>query len=1524
MEQLNLFTKGLKNTMDPTLFENESWTFPTMNIRILNKKGQGFIVTFYDGNTNEDTFFGEEFRLPEGFFVVGACQLNGIAYIFSWNATSGGNNIGEIGVFPSPMISGTGTNEVFNGYGNNIDRKYSPLLNLKGLYSNRFRTPLFNFNGNIVKCFARECYDGSANIFFVDNYNFDRVINSGFNKEGFKTSKEYTNEDFSSTIPLEMVSPNKMPIIDGIDVLPGGNMMCGMYFVFVRYVTDDFNKTKFLVQSKPIQVFTDSFSASDAEGGFFDKSTNKKIKITFSVLNDSYKYYEIGFVRYYSDGNNPIQYNCALYNQYFGTTEMEAELIDYNNITPLTDGELFEAISKEVVSKSIIQNENVCFKSNIKIYNKHDNRLAEFSKRVLPLTYNLKVDDKRYEKLNDSDTENNYQNLPKLMGYKDYKLTYDNTGYFGGEIYAFGLVFGFDDGQESDVYPIRGIDNISGVITDVNGFVDIDISNTLNPAVNENFNGIYRFPMRTCSGYEIYKDNQISILGLNLYFQKAVKYITDNYNEFWDTIKYIRIVRTERRKNLLFQGLSMSAAYSGLLPIGTNLIQCSTPRFSESGPYISYPLPPWHDSGLNANPSRTAYSDLWDAFWGQYTGVVGPDTLIKSVYLPIYRGYVPRVWRSNDFTRNYIERMGLPYGKYAIYSPDVILKGNNEDLDSISCIYSIAKTIKTENDVTTDNWVHRLYPGTPNSLHGLTFPRFTFASVFDGYFRSTYGKHEANFRFVGKTDNNTSDNAISLQGNDFINDGNDYSSNSGYLFYYNNGNGSIVSSNRAFHLLPYIAAVIKNKQGSDETDYNHMNLDIVNLYKIDPYLITGNSFVNYYNVDTISYKEISGIIPFAYIGGENPYLSFCDENWSKQVYGGDCFVQRTYFKQMSQKCSNIELNPEGDTNNQLGCEFLNDTALDNPNPRGARNLYNFGLVMSIITENAVNTAMRNDDISTGKTYYPKCKDEFWSIKPYINAYIESLMMNHGYNQILTERKWVLYNRLAPYISITRPTRIRHSAVYSPGSLYDGYRTWNVDAYKDYDINEGEINALATINGVLISVQKNTTNQHYSNEKQQRADINTGQMIVGIGPMLAQEVRKLDFGTIHQNSVISTPNAIYGVDFIKRTIWRISPQTSQSGTSILAQENLTITKQVDSWFNDVIESYNLKSDVSRLLGDRPFFGIGIVAGYDSLHEEVYFTFLKENTETGCDPYIISSLDNILWDDKTDYLQYQICSYNGNVYYASENNSNSNPELQSWILFKQSNLTLVEQGSEISAGEFVYSGCFEGSFGVISNLNCIYDPQGIITESELPIIQSLTELFVYIRKIPVNTMAIKCMCLNSKTIVFSEKTQHFVSNHDVNSYLYFNIMSDSYSISYPNTYLQSNVYRHNQGDMLNIYQRKKEACISFVVNGLSQNENSKIYNKRFESMFINSSENPFLRIRYKTDTQEALIGFITGSYWSDPERIENKWQVPIIVADNGGMEYFQDSSLHGHYLIVTLYNTENKYIKEIVSNFNITFA
>ena len=1526
MEQLNLFTKGLKNTMDPTLFDNESWTFPTMNIRVINKEMQGFIVTYYNGATNDDTFFGEEFQLSEGFFIVGACQLNGIAYIFSWDGSSNG----EVGCFPSPNINGTGTAEDFAGYTNNIVRKYSPLLNFSTNSSNRFRTPLFNFNGNIINCFAREIYDGSVNLFFVDNFNVDRVINSGFDKEGFTTGKKYTEDNFYSTIPLDMVSPNSMPIITDIAIEQGGDLKYGNYFVFIRYSTEDFNKTKFLTQSRAIQVYNGDDTASGAQGGFFDKQSNKKIVLTLSNLDVTYKYYELGVVRYYSDGNNPVQHETFLYDRYFDITNTIAEITYNDKITPLTDGELLTVTPKDVVSKAIIQNENIAFKANITEKNKHDDRLAEFAKRVLLFTKTEFTEDKKIEQVDISDTNYNTTNLSELMEHKDYELTYDGASYFGGEIYAFGLVFGFDDGQETDVYPVRGINNVYGTIVNDTYYTDIDINPVLNSVKGENYNGIYRFPMRNVAGYNIYEDDNICHLKIDFYFQKAIEYIRDNDNGWWDTIKYIRFVRTERRKLLLFQSLSMGLAYSNKLAVGHNTSECSYPLLSPSIPSAALVYPPWHSDALYYKPNRFAYGENWDGFWGMSSvRETSPDTLNKQLHIPLYRGYVPRISKFEDYTKNYVERMGLIYGKYALYSPDVFLCGNKFDDSKITYLYPIAKTILFDGKNIDDVWHHKsLKPFYPIVIggHGYTFPRFTHASVNKKYHQTDYNKQEVSCKFVGNVDNNTSDNSILLSGNELINDANDYSSPSGHLFFYNDDDN--YGSNRALRVMPYIAAIVKNKQLGDEEGFNHMNLNIVNAYSSDPFDVTGDSFTNFYNIDAEKYKEIGTTTPFSIVREDDYYsLSFTNENWTKSLGGGDCFVQRTYFKQMSQKCSSIHLNPGGDTDYELGCEYMNDTALDNPDDGFFRNLYNFGLIISIITENSVNTAMRNDDITTSKTYFPKNKDDVcWAIKPHTNQYIESFFMNHGYNQILTGREWVLYNRLAPYNVTKRPTRIRHSATYTPGSFYDGYRTWNVDAFKDYDINEGEINALATSNGILISIQRNTANQHYTNQKQQKAEINTGEMIVGIGPILAQDVRKLDFGTIHQNSVITTPQAIYGVDFLKRCIWRISLQSTQSGGAVLAQENISLSKEVNTWLDELLDTYYTKTDITRVLTDLPHQNIGIVSGYDALYNEVYFTFLTNDTTGDCDTYVISRLADFVWDDKTLYTEFQICSYNGMFYYSSNSDTNQEPGVSNaWISFKQSDLTLIEQGSEINVGQFVYDSCIEGSFGYISNQHCIYDPTGTVI-TELPIIGSLSELSVTVRKEVVNRLQIKCACDNSKTIVFNEKTQQFMSMSDVKSHLYFNIMTDTYSSSPTGLYNNTNVYRHNQGSLLNIYQKQRTACISFVINGLSQQENTKVFNKIFQSIFINSGETPFYKVEYITDKQQSEIGFITGQYWSDPEYLENKWQLPIIIADSGNGEYPQDSSLSGHYMIVTLYyNSQNySYIKDILSNFNITFA
>ena len=102
MEQINVFHKGIVSDIDYSNRDNKTWDFPTEGFRIVNKKGQGMVMTNIDGNE-------ELFSINEGFYVLSAVDLNGILYIVSYNPESGD---GEIGTFPSP-VSGTPTNTTF-------------------------------------------------------------------------------------------------------------------------------------------------------------------------------------------------------------------------------------------------------------------------------------------------------------------------------------------------------------------------------------------------------------------------------------------------------------------------------------------------------------------------------------------------------------------------------------------------------------------------------------------------------------------------------------------------------------------------------------------------------------------------------------------------------------------------------------------------------------------------------------------------------------------------------------------------------------------------------------------------------------------------------------------------------------------------------------------------------------------------------------------------------------------------------------------------------------------------------------------------------------------------------------------------------------------------------------------------------------------------------------------------------------------------------------------------------------------
>ena len=73
--QVNTFTKGISSDIDYMLRKTDSWDFPTMNYRLLNKDGQGYILTTLSSNTrtiDAGHTEGEEYKLDPGYIAIGA------------------------------------------------------------------------------------------------------------------------------------------------------------------------------------------------------------------------------------------------------------------------------------------------------------------------------------------------------------------------------------------------------------------------------------------------------------------------------------------------------------------------------------------------------------------------------------------------------------------------------------------------------------------------------------------------------------------------------------------------------------------------------------------------------------------------------------------------------------------------------------------------------------------------------------------------------------------------------------------------------------------------------------------------------------------------------------------------------------------------------------------------------------------------------------------------------------------------------------------------------------------------------------------------------------------------------------------------------------------------------------------------------------------------------------------------------------------------------------------------------------
>lgn len=1388
MESINEFYKGLDMDTDPHKVPPGTIR-DASNIRIVNNEGHGLVVVNINGNEFR-------FQLKNGYSPLGYCVYNSIAYIFSTNGTNG-----EIGCYPAPNGTGSFPKDVNN------NPTYRALQNWTGNAQfptnprSDFNTPLLNFDTkHQIQAVPRIDYDNSVNLYFTDNKNQLRCINTGFDQTGtyISTERLYWIGNFNQiNVFGESSSP---PIINTTTLSSGGSLQCGNYFFFIRYSTSSLNKTSFLGQSFAVQISlgaVNDMSIDGAPGGTV--STNEAI-LNITNIDNSYAFMEIAVV-YYNQGTSSVY---LIDNEYNITgSSMTIVINGDEDQLAFTMAQIQQGPPSYNICKSIAQLEDRLWGGNWRESNALTPDMISFANSI-KIGYDASL------QIPDAPFQQSYT-FAQSGQYKNYKNTYNEVGYFRGETYPFAIVYVFTDGTESEAIPC-------------NGFDDFNLTHN-----RSNTNGIYRFPSNQYAAFLSTTDSSGS-QGNNLLNVLGVTFNWTGLTIPSGVVGWY-FVRGERKQNLIYQGITVPTAKA--IPI--NCTNCNIPV--NAIPNGTFPTPLILPLG---------YTHIQNGY--------APGTY----YIPVFDSYVPFLWSQDPVTGssgtynlvfNFPESATIynVIGDHmGFYSPDHFFIGTFNDQ---------AYTVHTIGTV-------HMFPYSLDTLiqqSGYNAANQMFETLYIEFGTARSNSIQCD-NIPGFTPGGNHDNFTSM-----FTDGD--STDSNCFFYYKDSNithNNEVLTNRAFQTNRYIGMLAPTgalpyniAQGQNVPINFDQFYSLANVYQDDPNPLTYN-ITTLYNPANVLYEQISKFIP----SSSTP---------TKQTfYSGDCFLQRTYIKQMY-------------TPDHVDSDACVGT-LDGGVSCAA------GIIFSVITENNINTAMRVQDLQN--FYYPKTGlnsglgDRTFFAMASDNNDPESDILNTGYDQTLSGITYEGFDINLPFQETQFPTRIAYSEFHPNGSFTDYYKIFDLAAYQDYDYRLGQINFIAAFHSRLISVQDSGINFHLVNERALQNSSSAGDILIGSGTVLDAKAQPLSdvYGSEHQWSIVQTDYNIYGVDYNKRKIWRIKPNGEY--------ENISDTKYITAWITSVfIPLSNPESTIVNTIPDNPISLGGIVAGYNRKYGDVIFTVILQQPNKSISGGIQASNEyefiippsnlittiNITFDfpsgtitgsfaynnNLTDYVAYLISLIISTGLYTvsyvglAGEAGTAGLLLISGICYSQNNFQILELDTSYSGNESIGGGSLEWNIDLVGGVN----PPGWNGN---------------------------CTQYYSDSMCFSEKMDEFTNRPQYNSPFYVSLNNDFFSINpgidtaLPNNSVQQNFYVHDiavtiggANNLQTFYSTLQKSFISYI-----HNEHSD-YEKIYSNLKLNSNGNEFSNIIFTTEEQISnnLTFRQPNALWIDPRFRENLWMVSV---------------------------------------------
>lgn len=316
-----------------------------------------------------------------------------------------------------------------------------------------------------VHIVPQHSYDGSVNLIINDGINIPRLINSRFSATGKNTyevvDRKGNNDtniydqgeqfDIDTSLYKRVV---KIPKINFKGVYSGGNLKVGNYHFYFKLSDADGNETDFVGESSLVSVFIGFNEYFAVQTGQKNENSFKQVSFQLSDIDSSYDYVYVYYSRSTAEAGENMQTQYAKIDKKFLVNNAEicnVIITGFEDIIELSASDInlsYNTVDSVVTSATC---QNMLFLANVHKPDIPYNELQDLSLRFLPYlkqeTYTVDVDQ-------------NYTISTSNKGYLDPLFIYNKTGYWGKEIYRFGIVYILPNGELSPVFNIRGGYNI--------------------------------------------------------------------------------------------------------------------------------------------------------------------------------------------------------------------------------------------------------------------------------------------------------------------------------------------------------------------------------------------------------------------------------------------------------------------------------------------------------------------------------------------------------------------------------------------------------------------------------------------------------------------------------------------------------------------------------------------------------------------------------------------------------------------------------------------------------------------------------------------------------------------------------------------------------------------------------------------------------------------------------------------------------------------------------------------------------